>query len=518
VRLSPRTLPGRIALAFVLLIVTTWLALGVSLFFVLRGLHQSETTARLTDIAVPLVVRLRTSIAAGQGTTAILSDLAEQTAGTDVGVYLLLADGRIVGVQGADASLAALPLDPSLVRGDVAQGTYRAQDGTSWAWAASILRAANVRGPRALIVATPDSSGAGALRDLLAALPFVLLATIAIGIPIAIWLSRSVTGPLRRLAAAMDEVAVGAAGSAEIQPLALEGPTEVQELTGRFEGMRRELRDGRRREAELLADLRHDLRTPLTVIEGYAEALVDGTAKGPAADRAARAIVEEAHRIDALAEGLGDLERLRGGAGLRPEPLMAAEVVTEAAARFTAAAAAISAELEADPGPPGLVVTADRLAVQRILANLVANAIAAAGADRGGAAPAVHHIRLEARPVTDRSAGGAAVVFSVGDDGPGFPPGAAARAFDRLYRADPARSGPGSGLGLAIVRELASAHGGRAYAENLAPRGARVGVILPVGPAVLPSSQAASAWGPPERRPDVGGQRDGGASEDAAAT
>lgn len=71
------------------------------------------------------------------------------------------------------------------------------------------------------------------------------------------------------------------------------------------------------------------------------------------------------------------------------------------------------------------------------------------------------------------------VVLAVTDDGPGFPPGGAGRAFERFFRADPARTGPGSGLGLAIVREFATAHGGTTHAENVAPHGARVSVVLP---------------------------------------
>jgi two-component system OmpR family sensor kinase len=77
---------------------------------------------------------------------------------------------------------------------------------------------------------------------------------------------------------------------------------------------------------------------------------------------------------------------------------------------------------------------------------------------------------------------GPAIAFSVLDDGPGFAPGGTARAFERFYRGDPARSGSGSGLGLSIVRELARAHGGTAIAENLSPRGARVSVVLPMRP------------------------------------
>ena len=124
---------------------------------------------------------------------------------------------------------------------------------------------------------------------------------------------------------------------------------------------------------------------------------------------------------------------------------------------------------------------ADRLALDRILGNLVDNALAVLGP--GGS------VRLEARAVRDAAGvAGDAIAFSVVDDGPGFPPGATDRAFERFYRGDAARSGGGSGLGLAIVRELARAHGGTAIAENLVPHGARVSAVLPVAPPVVASA------------------------------
>jgi signal transduction histidine kinase len=122
-----------------------------------------------------------------------------------------------------------------------------------------------------------------------------------------------------------------------------------------------------------------------------------------------------------------------------------------------------------------LTFTGDRLAVERILQNLVDNTFSVL--------PDGGHIWLRAAPLhlEGRPEG---ISISVTDDGPGFPPGTTSRVFERFYRADPSRAGGGSGLGLAIVRELARAHGGEAWAENVAPRGARVTVFLPVAPAI----------------------------------
>jgi signal transduction histidine kinase len=280
----------------------------------------------------------------------------------------------------------------------------------------------------------------------------------------------------------------------------VEGPSEVRALTGTFNSMAAELDSTRRDEADLLANLRHDLRTPLTVIAGYATALRDGTATGPAAARAAAAIEEESERLARLVDEMGAIERLRSGeAGLRPEPIEVPALLAAAAARFEAQAEAAGVTLTvATTGTDDLSLAADRLALDRMLGNLLANALAAVG--NGGV------VRLESGPTTLPAAqltpapprgqpAGApatpAVWLGVIDDGPGFPPGGAERAFDRFWRGEQARSGSGSGLGLAIVRELAAAHGGTVYAENLSPHGARVGVILPSVPGLGPQSETA---------------------------
>jgi signal transduction histidine kinase len=466
---------------------TTWLVVGVALFVALRGLHSEATTARLADVTVPLVARARADLAAGMGIPGVLADLRDQIDGTDVGVYLQLADGRIVAVGGGPAVLDGLVVDPTAPAGSIHHGTQRAADGSQYAWVASILRE-GVRGSRALIAATPDRAAADALRDLLGTLPAVIAVTLLAGIVVAWWLARSVTRPLRRLAEAAGDVPGRRSGASSPLPLPLEGPTEVRELTTRFDAMRSALAESRRRETELLADLRHDLRTPLTVIAGFAQALRDGTARGADADRAAAAIVSESGRIAGLVEDLGAMDRIGVDPGLHPEALDVDVLIAETIARLGATAK--EARVELVPGRPmagrgvaggsDRALVADRRAIERILSNLVHNALTALATLPDGGEPIRGHAWLEARRV--ESGAHSSVAISVTDDGPGFPPGMASRAFERFVRGDPSRSGPGSGLGLAIVRELAFAHGGAVHAENVAPHGARVTVTLPTRP------------------------------------
>ena len=471
-------LSARIALAFAAVAVITLIGVGAALFVALRSLHADAASAALAQTSQPLIFQLRAATLSGDLRT-LVADLRAQVAEDGVSVELVGADGRIVDLGGEPIEIARFPVDATAARGNVDTGAIQAADGKTYLYATTTLRNPNAAGPvRSLVLLQADTSGAEALRDLTRTLPFVVLLVLLVGAPIAYLLSRSVTGPIQRLAAATADLPAG-----DARPLPLEGPTEIRELTDRFNAMAAELVDTRAQEARLLADLRHDLRTPLTVITGFAAALEDGTAVGDEAVKAAAAIGEEAARLERLVGELEALERLQGGsAGLRPERLDATVLLAETVARFAPAASAAGVELRvatdpaADDAPAGtLDVVADRVAVERILGNLVANALAAVASDG--------HVWLAARSVSlagsDRRP---AVALSVTDDGPGFAPGDVERAFQRFYRGDPSRTGTSSGLGLAIVRELARAHGGDAIAENVVPRGARLSVILPVTP------------------------------------
>ena len=474
--MRPRSLGARIVAAFVVLALAAWLAIGATMFVILRGLDATATTSALADISQTFLVRF--SNTAGQrDLQAIVAEIRSGVADSGTTIHVLRANGRLAdlgdsggGPEPADA--ITIPADST--RGRTISGSVTYTDGQQHLYAATVLRSPSAAGtgPRAIILSRVDQSGAEALRDVLRSLPIVILVTLIVGGPLAVVLSRSVSGPLRRLASAASNVAVGAD-----EPVPLEGPSEVRDLTDRFNAMAAELAATRASESELLANLRHDLRTPLTVISGFAAALSDGTATGEAAARAASAIEEEAGRLEALVEELGAIERLRMGAdGIHPEPTDAGALLHAARERFESSASARGVTVAVDEPAEGWpTFAADKLALDRILANLIGNALAVVAS--GG------EIRLSARDLPGYPGlVGSAVALTVNDDGPGFPPGGPGRAFERFYRGDPARTGQGSGLGLAIVMELARAHGGTATAENLSPHGARVSVVLPVVP------------------------------------
>jgi signal transduction histidine kinase len=493
----PRSLSGRIIASFAALALALLVAIGGTVFVVLRDLHRASTESRMADLADSLLPQLRASIAAGNLQGA-LADTQRQLAASGVDITLATADGQLHPINDFPSVTGTIDLTTATLRGQDVHSTSTFADGKLHSWAATKVNA------RSVVFSTLDRSGAEALADLARTIPIGLLAVLVVGGPLAFVLSRSVTGPLRRLQHATASVpatgspagqggepAVGAGGvpGPSPGPVPVDGPREVRELTEHFNAMTAELRATRDREEHLLANLRHDLRTPLTVIGGFATAIADGTASGSEATKAARTIGEEATRLERLVAELDTMERLHTGAGgLQPEEIDAATLLEQTVERFRARAASKGVELAvigatarppASPGgdapagvpSPDLGFSADRLAVDRILGNLIENALAVVSSPGG-------HVWLEARGSADW------ITLLVSDDGPGFPPGGTERIFDRFFRGDPARSGTSSGLGLAIVRELARAHGGEALAESLAPHGARVIVHLPRVPRI----------------------------------
>lgn len=237
-----------------------------------------------------------------------------------------------------------------------------------------------------------------------------------------------------------------------------------------------ELRRLERVRQEFVANVSHELKTPLAVIKSAVEALGDGAADDPPArDQFLGIMTAEADRLEALIQDLLSLARLDAGdlgLVLRPVPLDRA--IADCLARHQTRAEAKTLTLVEKPpadGPPDLPALADPVALRQVLDNLVDNAIKYT--PNGG------------RVTVRWAAAGPAVAFEVSDTGVGIPPADQARVFERFYRVDKARSRDvgGTGLGLAIVKNLVGAMRGTVRVASEEGKGTTFRVALPRGDA-----------------------------------
>jgi two-component system, OmpR family, phosphate regulon sensor histidine kinase PhoR len=225
----------------------------------------------------------------------------------------------------------------------------------------------------------------------------------------------------------------------------------------RLEAMRR----------DFVANVSHELKTPLTSIAGYAETLAAETAAESQAHRFAETILSNARRMQRLVDELLDLSRVESG-GWRPAPevIEVADAARDAWASLAdrAAAAGVTFEVEVAPDAHALLVDPD--AMRQILTNLLENALRHT--------PSGGRIRVAAELGRD------GVAVAVTDNGSGIPAEHLPRIFERFYRVDSGRSRHqgGTGLGLAIVKHLVEAHGGRVEAESAVGRGTTIRLLF----------------------------------------
>ena len=217
---------------------------------------------------------------------------------------------------------------------------------------------------------------------------------------------------------------------------------------------------------DFVANVSHELKTPLTAVSGYAETLLDEEIPPEQRRRFVATIHDNATRMQRIVDDLLDLSRIESG-GWRPNVSLVdvGGVVTDVFTAVQPAAAAKGLALVADVAPDATHVRVDPTAFRQILTNLVENAVRYT---REGS------VTLRTRRVAD------GVWVEVSDTGIGIAPEHLPRIFERFYRVDAGRSRAegGTGLGLAIVRHLVDAHGGRIEAQSAVGRGTTIGVLL----------------------------------------
>ncbi|MFN8560553.1 MAG: ATP-binding protein [Anaerolineae bacterium] len=264
------------------------------------------------------------------------------------------------------------------------------------------------------------------------------------------WLvSQQIVNPLRALVRLSQRIA----GGNYRERLDVKSHDELAELVHSFNQMAEALDHTETLRQELMADVTHELKTPLASITGYMEGLQDGVI--PANAETFQTISREASRLQRLVQDLQELSRAEAGqVALHPQPSDPCRTVTSAVERMRPQFSEKNVELTAHLAASYPPVQADPDRIVQVLINLLGNALQNTPA--GGSV----EIRL--------AADGNMLRFSVADTGVGIAPENLERIFQRFFRVDKsrARSSGGSGIGLTISRYLVEAHGGRIWAES----------------------------------------------------
>ena len=454
------SLRSRLWLSYALLITVALIIVSIVLFvFLIRNPLLTRQTQQQLQTVQSLIT---------EDPKTYLKDpdsLQQVTQTYDVRVLVFNQARKVVLDSKPEA--AALPYPRRNLLGRDSQTAVDAQ-GSIWLYASSRLN-----DKRVLVVAAPRPRVP--IVNIFAdqfLLPVVEGGVIAflLSLVLAYVLSRWVADPLQQVV-----VAARNYPSEDMKPVNPQGPHEVQDLTRAFNSMIARVESSQQSQRDFVANVSHELKTPLTSIQGFAQAILDDTADTPEARKqAAQIIYNESARMHRMALDLLDLARLEAGtADLKMSAVDVAVLLRSIVEKFSpqATKAGVALQVDIPDQLPVLIADGDRLA--QVFTNLVDNALKFT--------PANGQVTLAAKKA------GAEMELSVTDSGVGVESEALSRLFDRFYQVDVSRSraggeSHGAGLGLAIVREIVQAHGGKIGVRSRVGHGTTFTIQLPLAP------------------------------------
>jgi signal transduction histidine kinase len=465
-----RSLHSRVLLSYLLVIAVCLALVGLLLLVFVRNspLLTRTVAMRLEAIgraAAP--VARRVAAQSQDRLEEILSQVADEQ-----DIRILLVDNSGVIRFDSDGEWVGDGLPP-LVRQQILRsdrpltGVLRVPPDGRWTYLGDKLPTPNA-GRQTVLFAAPAAAPAllaWFAENMLPPLVQAGVVALVVSALLALLISRSVAGPLRRVAGAAQAIARGEADTRA----PVSGPREVRDLARSFNRMADQVQASQRSQRDFVANVSHELKTPLTSIQGFSQALLDGTAAGTKdATRAVRVIHGEADRMRRMVDGLLDLARFDAGqvemARDRVElaPLLSA-CAEKLGPLFSRGEVALTSDI-----PSGLAVLGDGDRLAQVFVNLLDNAVAHTGP--GGATKVAVRRCEDARYVE----------VVVTDTGEGIPGAELPRVFERFYQVDKARRrSRGAGLGLAITKEIVEAHGGTISAESVVGLGSKFTVRLP---------------------------------------
>lgn len=472
------SLRSRLIGSYVLIIVICLAVTGIALTLVLVPQLSRLTYLRLADKSLPTALHVRSLRARRLSPEQIVNTLEEQASSQATRILIVTAEGTVLA--DTEHRWAGRHIDLSTPRresGDrhlyiqgrllTAEGVFfyvaiptslpspEASDSGSSTWYVTLLSR-----PRQVMAAFIGEVTLG----------FILTGMVAllVSVGIALLIARSIAKPLQRITAATEEIARGNYDD----HLNISSPDEVRRLAKSFNTMTGEVKASRQAQRDFVANVSHDLKTPLTSIRGFSQAILDGAAADKkSSQRAAQVIHEEAERMAQLVDDLLELARIDAGQVVMAEesvPLceLLQTCIERIALRAEQAEVAVDLQLDGNP-----IVRGDRDRLAQVLNNLLDNALIHTPSG-GRVVVAARTVPQEAQTVAE---------ISVADTGAGIQPEELPRIFERFYRGDKSRAnkGKGTGLGLAIAREIILAHGGQIRAESVVGLGSKFTITLP---------------------------------------
>ncbi len=459
------SLRTRLILSFSLIIVLCLGISAVSVSVVLQNYRDQVILMRLDDMTRPISTQIKNLIK-GQTTLVQVWTSVQQLA-KDNNTYILLVDdkGDLLREASPDNS-QPVEVPNGLPHGisQASHGIFTTSSGQKFVFSAYPLgRAVDTVPPRpqTLVLCQPRSDLAFVIVGVIN--PFIWAGIIAllISLALAFFLARSVYRPIQRLSTAASNIALGKYD--EAVPIA--GPEEVKRLAASFNEMADKVKASNQQLRHFVADVSHQLKSPLTSIQGFAQAILDGTAGDEETKlKAARIIEDESRRMIRQVNELLDLSRMQAGqVKMRKEPVDIKEILLHSQEIFALRVEEKKIKLKNNLGPSALV-SGDEDRLEDVFSNLLDNAIKNT--------PQQGEIE-----VLLQNQGDFAEVI-IADSGPGVPPEQLPHVFERFQQSSGLRTG--SGLGLAIAREIVLAHGGRIEVTSNPGEGARFRVTLPL--------------------------------------
>jgi len=462
-------LRARLFLSYVILTLVFMVVISVSVMLLMRSYIDNQSLSGLNNMTRPISVQIISLIKGNSTAAQLLSTIQEQA--DKNGAYILLDDSA------GDIVRQLVPLQPNTLNPIIVTpgtlpenvtaaetGKFTAVDGRVFLFAAYPLtrQAVQLNKADTIVLAIPRQGTLAVLETFTWPLVIATIVALVASLLTAIFMSRNIYRPLLNVTQAAQKISRGDY-SERIQA---EGPKETRELAESFNRMTEDVEQAQLKLRHFVADVSHELKSPLTSIQGFAQALLDGTANDEETKlKAAQIIDEESRRLKHQVDELLELSRMQSNqAKFLSERVNIREVLEHSTEVFAIQARqkGVLIELKADSL---LIVVGDADRLEQVFNNLLDNAIKNS--------PAGGKVVIQG----EKSAGNLAKI-TVTDSGLGIHPDHLSHVFERFYQVTGTRTGVG--LGLAIAKEIVIAHNGTIEASSTPGEGATFTITLPL--------------------------------------